>query len=886
LLGADQRPVLVCSSPAQAALPSSSSVVGPRLKLPAVDTPRVVSFPRDGRPDGTIAVRVFGPAPDAPFTLARAATRDNRIAVLGTVKRGSRQVLTLMTLQAGPPTGTPPVAQWSVTRKIELGPRPRVTADQCAVGWLLDQPVVVAPGAVRSSPDRPGIGRQPAVPGPKLTIYEEGETATVVVPLSRNSLDLPRSARPELRVGAVCGIGDGLLVGLSWIVRKGRLVQGRASVLRLVRDGATWSPDPAFGTGGLWLASSAEGGVTTADLVALSPDGLLVVIGRGVEGRAAGVFGAWLDLGGQVAATGHFAQKVLPEPAGMSIDANGRVFVCGSTRRLDNNPPNDPAEAVVLCLLPGGQPDPGFGAAGVARFRLNGGTYATSVHATSTGAVLVASAMRWGSGSRSGKFHPCVTRLSADGSVDPNFGLAGVCRHDGLGEVNLVALAPSGRLWSAGIAKTWEAATSSWQSALTVSQLTLDGGLETGFGTKGSVNHRLQDPPLSFKEYDARSLVPTADGGAFLAGAYIIPRGNDTEGGTWIARLTSAGQRDAAFGSGGISKFPARALELAAELADGSLQGLERLEAQIAPLRLTAAGAPAPGFGPTGAKPIPKAPVTFPSTYEPTGEWFAPVWGRLSATGTWSIGLIRCLPDGTIDPNFGAGGPSPTDDKFVPTAEILALVPRQNPRWEYEEDERLGRHQTLRLADGTCLTLWNVVFEFQPLRGRIKKDQRALALIAWTAQGAPRPAWGKAAKAIPRIVGWRFRTALLQTDGSVLVGIDGDDGDDAAAADRENSGRSIRGSAYFCRLLPGSFDLDPAFGGGSVTRRLPGEDERVSQTDTLVDYQVPEALRPLNANAVIAAVRCETGSGPLFPGFFNQSPHLLADGSVGLVRLV
>jgi hypothetical protein len=76
---------------------------------------------------------------------------------------------------------------------------------------------------------------------------------------------------------------------------------------------------------------------------------------------------------------------------------------------------------------------------------------------------------------------------------------------------------------------------------------------------------------------------------------------------------------------------------------------------------------------------------------------------------------------------------------------------------------------------------------------------------------------------------------------------------------------------------------------GVVDTSRGGSPERTRssrQAPTLVDYQLPEGLRPLGTNAVIAAVSCQTGRGPIFPGFFNQSPDLLADGSVGLVRLV
>ena len=732
-LGVDQRPVLVCSAPAQAPLASGQTVVGRRFKEAAIDTPRVVLFPPDGRPVAKDPIRVFGPSPASSFTLARAAAEARRVAVLGAETRRGRPVVTLMVLRAQQPTGVPAVAQWSVSRKAQIADLRNVTADSCAVGWLLDHPVLVA---------RDPAGRQP-VDEPRLTIYDDGEQGitTMPIPVSRSDFNLPRGARPELRAGSVYGVGDGLFIGLSWVVRTGtHVLQGRASVLRLVRDGTGWAADPAFGAGGLWLASSAEGEVTSADLLALSPDGQLVVIGRGVQGGAAAVFGAWLDpASGQMAASSHSAQGTLSAPTGVSTDANGRVFVCGATRSPDQLPPNAPAEAVVLCLLPDGEPDPGFGTAGVARFRLNGGTYATAIQATDTGTLLVATALRWGSGSRSGKFHPCVTRLAADGGVDPTFGLAGVCRHDGVAEARLVAVAPTGRVWSAGVAKTWQAQTSRWQPTLSLSQLTTDGGLASGFGQGGVAR-----PRLPFNEYAVRSLVPTAAGGAILSGPYIGRTGASMEAGTWIARVSSSGKPDDRFGTGGVRSFPARELVIVAELSNGSLHGWEFLASRTAVLRLTASGNPAPGFGPTGSKPIKKWPLTFPHTCEPNGEWFAPVVGTFDfQTQSWSIGLIRGRPDGAIDTGFGAGVSSPGAERFVPTASIRNQTQlTSNLQWEPEEDDRHGRHQTLRLADGTYLTLLTLAWDVRQIVG-MSAQSRALVLVAWTAQGKARPvqAW-------------------------------------------------------------------------------------------------------------------------------------------------
>src|SRR5262249_26242489 len=138
---------------------------------------------------------------------------------------------------------------------------------------------------------------------------------------------------------------------------------------------------------------------------------------------------------------------------------------------------------------------------------------------------------------------------------------------------------------------------------------------------------------------------------------------------------------------------------------------------------------------------------------------------------------------------------------------------------------------------------------------------RTPVLIAWTAQGAPR--WAKAI-ANPSVSECRFGNALLQPDGSVLVGLTGDDAD-------ADPSPPIRSSAYFCRLLPGTFDLDPAFGGGHVVRRLPGEDQPspILSDSLWLDYQLLEALRALGTNAVMGAVLCRTRDSTALADSFN-----------------
>src|SRR5206468_7640982 len=125
-----------------------------------------------------------------------------------------------------------------------------------------------------------------------------------------------------------------------------------------------------------------------------------------------------------------------------------------------------------------------YGTNGVARFRLHGGTHPTAVALTPAGQALVASGVPWGWVTSAGTcFQPCVSRLDANGNLDLTFGSAGMCRHDGLGSAEIVAVGPTGRVWTAGIAELF--VSPNFVKVLSVSQSNPDGELESGFGLNG-----------------------------------------------------------------------------------------------------------------------------------------------------------------------------------------------------------------------------------------------------------------------------------------------------------------------------------------------------------------------------------------------------------------
>jgi hypothetical protein len=483
-----------------------------------------------------------------------------------------------------------------------------------------------------------------------------------------------------------------------------------------------------------------------------------------------------------------------------------------------------------------------------------------------------------------------VTRLESDGSVGQGFGLAGVCRHDGLGDARVVAVDSAAHVWTAGIGYAFEGLAPgtqmpTWLRFLTVSRLTMNGGLESGFGLDGTSNHQ-----LPFDSYDVNSLVRLAGGGAILVGYFERVVNNVPTVGSWVARLTATGQLDTGFGTGGVVTYPLRYLELVTELASGKLQGLESVASSKVPLRLAADGSPDTSFGANGAHPINRPIVSFPAGYEPDGEWFAPVYGTW-ADGDFSIGLVRVLPDGTVDGSFGAAGASPPADRFIRISSVESFSSAfllLRAQWE----DQGGPHRTLRLADGTLLTLWTMSWQEDvpnppPNTGTTPWQTSGLVLLAWSEDGVP-----LSARAIPNQLrfsvlganwlGWKYRCALLQSDGSILVGLEGDD---EGSRPSQNRPAEIQTNAYFCRLVPPSFDLDPTFGNRFVVRRVPCQDEQAPGGPWLVERQSPAALASAGAGQVVAAISCQTATDP-FTGVYREPPNLLADGSVGMARLV
>lgn len=133
-----------------------------------------------------------------------------------------------------------------------------------------------------------------------------------------------------------------------------------------------------------------------------------------------------------------------------------------------------------------------------------------------------------------------VLRFLSDGTLDPSFGSGGVVVTDVSGDdsAQAVLVQPDGRIVVAGHAAS--------SSAMFVLRYEANGSVDTSFGTAGSTL-----VPIAASTY-GYGLVRQPDGKLVVAGAaHLSP-----EPGFALARLTTAGQLDATFGTGGIVHAP------------------------------------------------------------------------------------------------------------------------------------------------------------------------------------------------------------------------------------------------------------------------------------------------------------------------------------------
>jgi uncharacterized delta-60 repeat protein len=255
-----------------------------------------------------------------------------------------------------------------------------------------------------------------------------------------------------------------------------------------------------------------------------------------------------------------------------------------------------------------------------------------------------------------------LRRLRPDGSVDPSFADAGLNasqvtlaqspQTDGI-TLSDLAIAGDGKILVSGFV---EDTTERVGTAAILARFNVDGTPDGSFGSKGLVVERLQGSAA------ALAALAIAPNGKIVAAGERTTGSLDNPGVLVAARFNPDGSRDATFGSNGVAApdlgdlKPTRANALRL-LADGRILVGGRADEQFALARLTAAGELDPSFAAAGVNVTSPPGSSSLTTMEVDGA------GRIVAAGTASningqgqLALARYLPQGKLDPSFGAGG--------------------------------------------------------------------------------------------------------------------------------------------------------------------------------------------------------------------------------------
>lgn len=248
-----------------------------------------------------------------------------------------------------------------------------------------------------------------------------------------------------------------------------------------------------------------------------------------------------------------------------------------------------------------------------------------------------------------------LARYTADGALDPTFDGDGIATTDvgGFGVASAVAIDGSGRIVVAGSTLT------PW--GFTVARYNQDGSLDTTFGTGGLVT------TLARNEARAAAVALDAAGRIVVAG-YAA---DNTDMDVMVARYTSAGRLDAAFGAGGVALIDSGGVSSAdAVTVDAHGRPVVAGARALAPglplefmvARLTSEGTLDPSFNGAGWA-VTDVGGTFDRarTVAIAGNGKIVVAGRGGPDFAWDFAVARYTLDGTLDATFGAGGQVTTD---------------------------------------------------------------------------------------------------------------------------------------------------------------------------------------------------------------------------------
>jgi uncharacterized delta-60 repeat protein len=261
--------------------------------------------------------------------------------------------------------------------------------------------------------------------------------------------------------------------------------------------------------------------------------------------------------------------------------------------------------------------------------------------------------------------------FAAAGDLDPSFGSGGtvqIAPPAGCDETaGAVRRQGDGKLLAAGV----ECAQAATRDFLVVRVLG-DGSLDPSFGQGGRVTTDIATtappqpcggcvPPIISPADDGAADVVLQSDGRIVAGGYTTSGGGGTN--FALVRYLSGGALDQTFGAGGrvITDVTAGADDSISALllqGDGKIVAVGRTGDHLALVRYRSDGTLDPNFGAAGIVTTTGV-IPYAAALDPNGKMI--VAGTASTIGPFDLVVARYLPDGTLDPGFGAAGVVTTD---------------------------------------------------------------------------------------------------------------------------------------------------------------------------------------------------------------------------------
>lgn len=390
------------------------------------------------------------------------------------------------------------------------------------------------------------------------------------------------------------------------------------------------------------------------------------------------------------AATAH-ATPVLDGLQDPAFGVAGRVIVDVSSQSLDGEYASAIAEAPSGVLYIGGGNantgrfviartsaqgvrDLGFGTGGLARDRPSGDLnsphhlYALAVQAD--GKPVAAGSALTGVNS-----DVVICRYNVAGNLDSSFGGDGCVRHaldqiaGGRDAAYALTLLPDGKFLLAGAVET--ALHNGGESEGLLMRLNADGGLDGSFGVGGLRTLSVQNGTTSIS-----GLVRGPDGSLYVTGSYAAPASPFNRE-RFVAKYSANGALIAAFGSGGVSTLsfddyvsgttsndlPANILldSQGRVYACGASRRDGPVLVAVAIARYTPSGQSDSSFGVGGRiyrsfNDLNDVSYAQDCALQRDRLVVAMHTGSVAVAGSFALGLMRFLDDGSTDPEFGAGG--------------------------------------------------------------------------------------------------------------------------------------------------------------------------------------------------------------------------------------